>query len=79
MRDYVADVEERYACGPHSISHAQVALHTGETGVGEVDTIQVAALGYQIPFHSHPEHTTIDDKGSPHKKHHGNAWKKPPV
>ena len=51
MRDYVADVEERYACGPHSISHAQVALHTGETGVGDVDTVQVAVLGYQIPFH----------------------------
>jgi hypothetical protein len=41
-RDDVADVEHGDTGGPHDIVHAEILLHAGETGVGDIDAIEIA-------------------------------------
>ena len=43
LTDEIPDVKGRDACVPDSIAHTKIGLQACKTGVGDVDTIEVAA------------------------------------
>ena len=44
LTNNVSHIKERDTGGPFNVGHVKVFLHARETGVGDIDTIQVAAL-----------------------------------